>query len=161
MDNLKYALSVVLALACCGSSAAWAGPLDERGQWTLITSNVVNHYRSNPEHNNRPAMIGLEYSRPDSDWLVGGVTFSNSFSQRSQYAFVGRRFHASRLPVYLKVTGGLLQGYRGEYQDRIPFNRYGVAPAIVPTFGLQVDRYSGELAVLGNSALALMINFDF
>ena len=92
------------------SSSAHALQLGERpaGQWTLVTSNLVTHHRSDPEHNNRPGLMGLEYRRADSDWLAGGATFSNSFSQRTQYAYVGRRFESERLPVYAKLTGGLL-----------------------------------------------------
>lgn len=161
MGIRHYSAALAVAAAGCMAPHAVAGAQDERGQWTLITSNLVSHYRSNPDHNNHPGMIGLEYRRPGSGWLVGGITFSNSFSQRSHYAFVGRRFEARNLPVYAKVTGGLIQGYRGEFRDRIPFNRLGVAPAVVPTVGIQVDRFSTEVAVLGNSALALMVNFDF
>ncbi|WP_255505530.1 sn-glycerol-3-phosphate transporter [Alkalisalibacterium limincola] len=131
------------------------------GQWTLVTSNLVTHHRSDPEHNNRPGLLGLEYSRADSDWLAGGVTFRNSFSQRSQYAYVGRRFDSGRFPVYAKLTGGVLQGYRGEHRDKIPLNRLGVAPAIVPAVGVQMNRVSSELVVLGASALALTVNYDF
>lgn len=131
------------------------------GQWTLVTSNLVTHHRRDPEHNNRPGLLGLEYSRADSDWLAGGVTFSNSFSQRTQYAYIGRRFDAERLPVYAKLTGGVLQGYRGEHRDKIPLNRFGVAPAIVPAFGVQMNRVSSEVVVLGASALALTLNYDF
>lgn len=131
------------------------------GQWTLVTSNLVTHHRSDPEHNNRPGLFGLEYSRNDSDWLAGGATFRNSFSQRTQYAYVGRRFDAERLPVYVKMTGGLLQGYRGEHRDKIPLNRFGVAPVIVPALGVQVNRVSSEVIVLGASALALTVNYDF
>lgn len=161
MGIIKYGSALVLAAACMAPSSAQAGPIEERGQWTLITSNLVTHFRSDPDHNNRPGVLGLEYSGPGSDWLVGGITFSNSFSQRSQYLYVGRRFDAQRLPFYVKVTGGLLEGYRGEFQDRIPLNNLGVAPAIVPTVGLQVNRFSTEVAVLGTSALALMVNVDF
>lgn len=130
-------------------------------RWTLVTSNLVTHHRNDPDHNNRPGLIGLEYSREDSRWLAGGATFRNSFNQRSQYAYVGLRFEAERLPVYAKLTGGLLQGYRGEHRDKIPLNRFGVAPAIVPALGVQMNRVSSEVIVLGASALALTVNYDF
>lgn len=45
--------------------------------------------------------------------LAGSATFRNSFSQRSNYAYLGKRFDSDSYPVYLKLTGGLLQGYRG------------------------------------------------
>lgn len=145
-------------------SSGWTGAERDEGptgQWTLVTSVFVTHHRSDPDHNNRPGLLGLEYSPSDSQWLGGGVTFRNSFGQRTQYAYVGRRFDAERLPVYAKLTGGLLQGYRGEFRDKIPLNQLGVAPAIVPTFGIQFNRFSSEVVVLGASALALTVNYDF
>lgn len=145
-------------------SGGWLGLRSSEassGQWTLVTSNLVSHHRSNPEHNNRPGLMGLEYSRSDSQRLAGGLTFRNSFHQRSHYAYVGRRFDAERLPVYAKLTGGLLQGYRGEHRDSIPLNRLGVAPAIIPAVGVQVNRFSSEVVVLGLSALALTLNYEF
>jgi len=74
---------------------------------------------------------------------------------------VGRRFDSERFPIYAKLTGGVLQGYRGEHRDKIPLNRLGVAPAIVPTVGVQMNRVSSELVMLGTSALALTVNYDF
>ncbi len=87
--------------------------------------------------------------RPDSG-------FRNSFSQRSNYAYLGKRFDSDSYPVYLKLTGGLLQGYRGEYRDKIPLNRFGVAPAIIPSVGVRFGPLGSELVLLGNSAA--MIN---
>ena len=51
-----------------------------------------------------------------------------------------------------KVTGGAIQGYHGKYRDKIPLNRYGVAPAVIPSVGAQVGRFASEFVVLGNSA---------
>ncbi|PXC08209.1 sn-glycerol-3-phosphate transporter, partial [Pseudomonas aeruginosa] len=72
------------------------------------------------------------------------------------YAYLGKRFDSNSYPVYLKLTGGLLQGYRGEYRDKIPLNRFGVAPAIIPSVGVRFGPLGSELVLLGNSAA--MIN---
>ncbi len=76
--------------------------------------------------------------------LAGGATFRNSFSQRSNYAYLGKRFDSDSYPVYLKLTGGLLQGYRGEYRDKIPLNRFGVAPAIIPRWAFASARWAAS-----------------
>ncbi|MCO2347029.1 hypothetical protein FA362_18360, partial [Pseudomonas aeruginosa] len=76
--------------------------------------------------------------------------------RRSNYAYLGKRFDSDSYPVYLKLTGGLLQGYRGEYRDKIPLNRFGVAPAIIPSVGVRLGPLGSELVLLGNSAA--MIN---
>lgn len=127
--------------------------------WTLQFSNFLTHHRSDPEHNNNPGLIGLELRR--DRWLAGGVTFRNSFDQRSQYVYLGQRFDSEWTPFYFKLTGGLIHGYRGEYRDKIPLNHFGIAPAIIPSVGVQQGRYSGELVVLGQAALMLNLGLDF
>lgn len=123
--------------------------------WYLQTSVYTRHFNPDPEHNNHQDLLGLEYNRADGV-LAGGATFRNSFSQRSNYAYLGKRFDSDSYPVYLKLTGGLLQGYRGEYRDKIPLNRFGVAPAIIPSVGVRFGPLGSELVLLGNSAA--MIN---
>ena len=52
---------------------------------------------------------------------------------------------------------GPLHGYSGQYQDKIPFNSSGVAPAIIPGVGYCVKRYCGEFVLLGTNAALLTI----
>lgn len=91
-------LSLLLALPVAAEEA-----------WYLQTSVYTRHFHPDPEHNNHQNLIGLEY-QADDGVVAGGATFRNSFRQRSQYAYVGKRFDSDVAPVYLKVTGGLLQG---------------------------------------------------
>lgn len=127
----------------------------ESYDWYLQTSAYTTHFHPDPEHNNNQDLIGLEYQGQGGK-VAGGATFRNSFRQRTQYAYVGKRFDSDSTPFYLKATGGLLQGYRGDYRDKIPFNRYGVAPAIIPSLGVQAGRVGGEMVLLGSSAM--MVN---
>ncbi len=149
-----------LLLAACLAVAATAGADDGTDRAvTVLVGNVVTHHRPHPEHNNRPRLVGLEVRRAD-DWLAGAATFLNSYRQRAGYAFLGRRFEHPQGP-YAKVTGGLLVGYRGEYKDKVPLNRFGAAPVVIPSVGIQVRRYSGELVVLAASALMLNVGISF
>lgn len=133
---------------------------DEEGFWVVQTSVYTRHFSPEPEHNNRQNLIGLE--RNEASGLVyGGATFRNSFAQRSVYAYAGKRFDHSRYPVYLNITGGLLHGYRGEYRDKIPLNRYGVAPVIIPGIGVHLGPVSAEAVLLGASAAMLNVGFRF
>ncbi|MHC5351107.1 sn-glycerol-3-phosphate transporter [Pseudomonas sp. A46] len=147
---MKVVLSLILALVAVTSSLAQADDA-----WYLQTSVYTRHFHPDPIHNNNQDLLGLEYQAGDGR-VAGGATFRNSFRQRSQYAYVGKRYDSDSNPFYLKVTGGLIQGYRGEYRDKIPLNRFGVAPAIIPSAGLQVGRLGGEMVLLGNSAM--MVN---
>jgi len=122
-----------------------------KGFWYAQTSVYTRHYSPDPEHNNHQDLIGIERNQA-SGWVFGGATFRNSFRQRSNYAYVGKRYDSSEYPLYLKVTGGLLQGYRGDYKDKIPLNRYGIAPVIIPSVGTHYGPLAAELVFLGANA---------
>ena len=122
-----------------------------KGFWYAQTSLYTRHYSPDPEHNNHQDLIGIERNQA-SGWVLGGATFRNSFSQRSNYAYVGKRYDSREYPLYLKVTGGLLQGYRGDYKDKIPLNRFGVAPVIIPSVGTHYGPLAAELVFLGANA---------
>ncbi|WP_274621094.1 MULTISPECIES: sn-glycerol-3-phosphate transporter [Pseudomonas] len=122
-----------------------------KGFWYAQTSVYTRHYSPDPEHNNHQDLIGIERNQ-GSGWVFGGATFRNSFRQRSNYAYVGKRYDSSEYPLYLKVTGGLLQGYHGDYKAKIPLNRYGVAPVIIPSVGTHYGPLAAELVFLGANA---------
>ena len=48
---------IALVLLGLASTAAAEAP---QPSWTLKYSNFVSHYRSNPEHNNNPGLVGIE-----------------------------------------------------------------------------------------------------
>lgn len=152
MHRLLIALLLML-----GSAAAQA----ESGDfWYLQTSVYTTHWSNDPEHNNHQDLIGLERNRADGV-VFGGATFRNSFSQRSNYVYAGKRFDWEGTPFYAKVTGGALQGYHGKYRDKIPLNHYGVAPAIIPSLGARLGPVGTELVVLGNSAAMVNVGVGF
>ena len=129
-------------------------------RWLLQTSVFTTHHNPKPEHNNDQKLVAVEYTRED-DWLVGGASFLNSFSQRSSYVFTGRYFDFGPGPVFAKVTGGLMHGYRGEYRDKIPLNHLGVAPAIIPAVGVRGQYVSSELSFLGAAAVMITAGLQF
>lgn len=120
----KVMLFLLLLGEAADVNARGESDADTEGFWVVQTSVYTRHFSPDPEHNNRQNLIGLE--RNEASGLVyGAATFRNSFAQRSVYGYVGKRFDSSRYPVYLKVTGGLLHGYRGEYRDKIPLIAMG------------------------------------
>lgn len=139
---------------CIGTAPVLAAPSPQpeaKDFWYLQTSVYTRHYSDNAEHNNTQALLGLEHNEA-SGRLFGASTFKNSFSQRSFYLYAGKRYDSAHYPVYLKLSGGLLQGYHGDYRDKIPLNRYGIAPAIIPSVGAHFGSVATELVLLGNSA---------
>jgi hypothetical protein len=132
------------------------------GRWLVQTSLYTTHFSPNPEHVNQQNLINLEYWRQDR-WLVGGALFRNSFGQPSQYIYLGkywRPFDFSQ-NIHLKLTGGLLHGYKDQYRDKIPFNQAGVAPVILPSLGYSTKRLNAEMILFGNSGLMLTAGVFF
>jgi hypothetical protein len=114
------------------------------------TSVYTRHFHSDSSHDNRQRLILGEWNI-DEKWLVGAAEFDNSFDQPCQYVYGGYRFRPFEnvQPLYLKLTGGLLHGYKGRYRDNIPFNSSGVAPAILPALGYCLNRFCSELVLFG------------
>jgi hypothetical protein len=124
------------------------------------TSLYTKHFSFDERHNDRQALINLEWQRAD-DTLWGASWLRNSFSQPSQYVYYGKQWRPlDSFPLlHLKLTGGFVHGYKGEFRDKIPFNRLGVAPALLPAIGLSGKRFGAELILFGNSGLMLTGGF--
>jgi hypothetical protein len=58
-------------------------------------------------------------------------------------------------PLYFKLSAGVLHGYTGPYQHKIPLNDSGIAPAIVPSVGYCLNRFCSELVVFGAAGALL------
>lgn len=173
-----FALLTVLAVPVHASGVFVSGD-----RLLLQTSLWTRHYSPEPDHNNRQDLVGIEWQAPESmrfdwqeesaavermpwlrdvSWVAGAASFRNSFSQRSTYVYGGARydFHSGhRTRLYAKLTAGLLNGYRGEYRDKIPFNRHGVAPAILPAVGLDYRRVNLEMVPFGTSGVMFNVGF--
>ena len=157
----KSGIFGLLMLASASATMAQDNPQQQgKAFWYVQTSVYTKHFSPDPEHNNNQDLIGLEY-HDGSGWLAGGATFRNSFRQRSYYAYLGKRFDSERYPVYLKLTGGLLEGYHGDYQDKIPLNRFGVAPVIIPSVGVHYGPVATELVLLGFNAAMITTGLRF
>jgi len=131
-----------------GAESAWG--IDG---WNLQTSLYTFHFHPDPDHVNHQHMIDLEL-RFNNDWLAGFSYFDNSFGQPSELLYAGKTWPLFQSPHwYVKVIGGLLYGYKEPYEDKIPLNQLGIAPAIVPSLGfkyrhLVVEAHLGGLAVM-------------
>ena len=133
--------------------------VDGKG-WDLIFSPYTYHYSYSSDH--KPVvLLGLTKGL-EGRWLAGGAVFSNSFGQPSAFLFGGQRYLS---PFgfdnwYLQWTAGLLYGYVGEYQDKVPFNYNGFSPGLVASIGYQFNKYVyAELDVLGGAGLMFSLVF--
>ena len=152
-------------LACAATAAAHAEPtaaVDEPNHWRLVVSPYTHHFRFNPEH--RPVWaVGIE-RHIDSDWLLGATYFRNSFGQPSEYLYVGHR-HEEFLgvqPLFVQWSAGLLHGYKGKYQTKVPLNFGGYSPGLLVSAGWKFnERMSMALHLLGDAAVMLQLAYDF
>jgi hypothetical protein len=146
---------VLLLLISSNASAA------EITEWRFQTSLYTKHWDPDPEHVNHQKLINFEL-QTDKRWLYGFAWFDNSFGQPSQYLYAGYSWPVLGSEFwYVKLTGGFLHGYKEPYEDKIPLNSLGVAPAIVPSIGFKYKRVFSELQILGAAAITVTGGFSF
>lgn len=167
---MKLKNIVIFLLVACAATPAeerWFADAQESaqtgGEWRLRTSVHTVHYKPNPAHNNHQRLVGIEYRRPD-DWLMGAAYFRNSFDQPTLYLYLGHEWQLwqhGHFRLRGTLTGGLIYGYRGEYKHKIPFNKYGVAPAVLPALALDYRQLFMELQFLAASGMLATVGFRF
>ncbi|RUR53469.1 hypothetical protein [Vreelandella populi] len=120
------------------------------------TSLLTRHFDPQPDHNNQQHLMGIELHNPDR-WLTGVGWFKNSYEQPTWYVYAGREFplwqFAEEINVRAKLTGGLLRGYKDEYRDKIPLNHLEVAPVLLPSIGVQWERFESDLIIFGTAGI--------
>jgi len=132
-------------------------PAMELSHVLVQTSLYTRHFSPDPEHTDHQQLISINLHNPER-WFIGFARFKNSFSQDSHYLYAGRElpiWASGDIRVRAKLTAGALHGYRGEYRDKIPFNHYGVAPAILPKLGASWRRLETDLTVFGTAGLII------
>jgi len=126
-----------------------------------LQGGTYTHYSASDNHDGSNVLISLEAIK-SNDWSLGLALFDNSFGQFSQYLYVGKNwnYHGSFEGFHTKLTAGLIHGYHGEYQDKIPLNNFGTAPAIIPSFGYKTGRYGADVSMLGLAGLLVTLGLD-
>src|SRR4029079_4986632 len=140
---------------------AWDAPEPWRtDRFYLQTAIATIHFHYDSAHEQSVA-LDLIYRFDErwlgGQWIAGGALFTNSFGQFSQVVYGGLLWRPLEeyQPFYLKVGAGVIHGYSGAYQDKIPYNSTGFAPAIVPSAGYCWGRYCSEVVLLGFNALMI------
>lgn len=135
-------------------------PQVPKNRWLIQTSVYTDHFHTSTPHENHQNLLGLEWWAP-GDWLMGAAAFRNSFKQPSQYFYVGKLWRPldSYPLVHVKLTGGLLHGYKDQYQDKVPFNTKDthIAPLILPSIGLSGTRFTTDLVLFGTNGMLVTI----
>lgn len=151
----------LLGLPLSASAFDWTDGFDLRknpgDRYGITYSPYTRHFHYSPEHE-YVWLVGIERER-ESSQLAGIAFFSNSFGQPSTYIYPWGKVYRDILDrpgLYLKLTAGMLYGYRGKYEDKVPLNHGGFSPAIVPGLGWEFgNRYQVQANLLGLNALML------
>ena len=120
----------------------------------LAFSPYTYHWSHSPEH--KPVFLVSLHEQLPGGRLCGVSLFSNSFGQPSAYVYAGQQFeNLFGMPeLSLKVTAGILYGYVGKYQDKVPFNHNGFSPAIIPAVSYNLTpRDALQVDILGKAAV--------
>ena len=145
-----------LLLIAVGNASAM-----EIQEWRFRTSLYTKHWSDDPDHVNDQKLINIEFATT-TRWIYGFAHFDNSFGQPSQYLYAGYSWPLfGKDWAYFILSGGVLHGYKEPYEDKIPLNELGFAPAIVPTFGLRYKRVFTEVQILGTAAVTVTAGFSF
>ena len=130
--------------------------------WELLVGPFAIHFSNEDEHK-QVVLLGLERSEGDG-WMWGLSVFRNSFGQASAYAYYGYRWDGlfSNPAIYVKLSGGIIYGYKGEYEDKVPFNHNGFGLGIIPAIGYQLTKAdSVQVGTLGTAGLIFTYNRRF
>ena len=143
-------------------SASWFSLADFSGEshFRLSLSPYTWHQNYSEEH--KPVYAIAAERQYDSGWLYGGSYFSNSFGQPSAFAYLGKRYdHVLQTqPLFLQWTAGLLYGYRGKFEDKVPLNHNGFSPGVLLSAGWQLDeRTSVQLNALGDAGVMFQLSY--
>jgi hypothetical protein len=166
---LVRAAALAVAVAAPGATLAgqpvwsgWPDSLARAEHWRLAVSPFTQHWRPSDEHRMVRA-VALE--RFGDDGRFWGVSyFTNSFGQPSGYAFIGQRYQGvlGQPSMYVQWSGGMMYGYTGKYQHKVPMNYKGFSPGFVPSLGFNVTpRTSLQYNLLGDAGVMFQITHDW
>jgi hypothetical protein len=133
----------------------------ESAHWRVALSPYTKHYRYSVEHRHVYA-VALERHRDDG-WLAGASMFRNSFGQPSSYVYLGRRFDNlfDQPQLFGQASAGMLYGYKGAYQTKVPLNFRGFSPGALLSMGW---RSQGGVSIaghlLGDAGVMLQLALD-
>ncbi len=131
-----------------------------KGEITLSPYTI--HWSNNPEHKH-VVLVALDEQLPGGR-LCGISFFTNSFGQPSTYVYAGKQFNQlfGQEKLFLKVTAGIIYGYVGQYQHKVPLNYGGFSPGIIPALGYRLTTHdSVQVKPLGTAGLMLSYGRQF
>lgn len=154
LTALLFGVSAQAADHYCPEFLAQEGAPEpsHRGEFTF--SPYTHHWSSSPEHRH-VVLFAVDEQLPGGR-LCGVSLFTNSFGQPTTYVYAGQQFNQllGQPNLFLKVTAGVLYGYVGKYQNKVPYNYHGFSPGIIPSLGYKFTEHdSVQVKLLGTAGL--------
>lgn len=128
----------------------------------LQMSPYTQHFHKSDDYHN-VVLVGVELER-DEKTLQGIAFFKNSFAQPTLYVYPWGGIHRDLFGfdhLFFKWTVGVLYGYKGKYEHKVPLNHHGFSPAIIPGIGYEFSSgFSAQINLLGTSGVMFQISKD-
>lgn len=119
------------------------------------------HWAARDPEDRNVFLLGLEREHPNGK-IDGIAYFSNTFGQDSLYLFPwgGVYKNVYGIPkLSVKWTAGVIYGYKPPYENKVPLNYKGFAPAIIPAVAYEFSpKLSGQINVLGSRGVMFQVN---
>jgi hypothetical protein len=167
---MKYYLSLLAAILLFSSPVAIAADSEpaekseapwKPQEWNAQFSVYTKHFDPDPDHVNDQNLIGIE-TKFNNGYLAGFALFDNSFGQNSQFIYMGYSWPIMGSEHWnVKLLGGLLHGYEEPYEDKIPLNGLGIAPAIVPALEFRYRHFVAQANLGGLAVVTVNVGFWF
>ncbi len=157
---LAHAAAWLSLLTCM--SMSHADVFGEGDRVMLEFGPYVWHRVDNSDHNQWPPYVGAEWES-GSHWLLGAAAFENSYYQDAAYVYAGKRWFIDRVDpnLYVKLSAGLIYGYKDPNEERLPVNNNGYGLGIIPALGYQYGHAHAQIALLGFAAVGFTFGYDF
>lgn len=158
--------AVLILLVALGAPTAFAQPNAPQAEGggnklRLQLSPYALHWSPRDPEDRDVFLVGIEREH-QSGKLDGVAFFSNSFGQESLYIFPWGGVYPNIFGIpslSFKWTAGLIYGYKPPYDKKVPFNRKGLAPGIIPALTYDFSRqWSGQLNLLGTRGVMFQVN---
>lgn len=129
-------------------------------RYALMLSPYTRHFENNPQYES-VWLVGVLRERSDAS-IAGVALFSNSFGQPSAYFFPWGKIYRNVFgnpKLYAQISAGLLYGYRGQFEDKVPLNYNGFSPGVVPAIGWEFARgYRAQIDLIGLNAAMFQLS---
>jgi hypothetical protein len=165
--NRRASAVVASLLIALSSPAAYAQEAEAQSlsggpYWEGVFGPFAVHWSNGDEHKH-VFLLGIE--RNESNGVIWGFSaFSNSFGQPSAYAYYGYRWEGlfGNPKIFAKFSAGVIYGYKGKYEDKVPFNHNGFGLGIIPAVGYRLTPKDAlQVGALGTAGLIFTYNRRF